>query len=41
MPSSGRSLKDYLVCPPQLWLDGIYTGRNTLRQFVAVPLGVG
>jgi hypothetical protein len=33
--------QDYLVCPPQLWLDGIYTGRGTLRQFVAVPLGAG
>jgi hypothetical protein len=33
--------QDYLVCPPQLWLDGIYTGRSTLRQFVAMPLGAG
>ncbi|HEY6232965.1 MAG TPA: hypothetical protein VIW64_17005 [Pyrinomonadaceae bacterium] len=33
--------QDYLVCPPQLWLDGIYTSRGTTRQFLAVPLGGG
>ncbi|HYY56079.1 MAG TPA: hypothetical protein VE842_02050 [Pyrinomonadaceae bacterium] len=33
--------QDYLVCPPQLWLDGINTGRGTIRQFVAMPLGLG
>jgi hypothetical protein len=33
--------QDYLVCPPQLWLDGIYTDRGTTRQFVAMPLGSG
>jgi len=33
--------QDYLVCPPQLWLDGIYTGAGTIRQFVAMPLGRG
>lgn len=33
--------QDYLVCPPQLWLDGINTGHGVVRQFVAVPLGLG
>jgi len=33
--------QDYLVCPPQLWLDGIYTDRGTTRQFLATPLGQG
>jgi Trypsin-like peptidase domain len=33
--------QDYLVCPPQPWLDGINSGSGTVRQFVAVPLGRG
>jgi hypothetical protein len=33
--------QDYLVCPPQLWLDGINAGQGVVRQFVAVPLGLG
>jgi hypothetical protein len=33
--------QDYLVCPPQPWLDGINSGHGTIRQFVAVPLGRG
>lgn len=33
--------QDYLVCPPQLWLDGIYTERGMVRQFLAMPLGLG
>jgi hypothetical protein len=33
--------QNYLVCPPQLWLDGINAGREFVRQFVAVPLGHG
>ena len=31
--------QDYVVCPGQLWLDGINSGPATIRQFVAVPLG--
>jgi hypothetical protein len=31
--------QNYLVCPDQLWLDGINTGSGTVRQFVAMPLG--
>lgn len=33
--------QDYLVCPPQLWLDGVNTGSETVRQFVATPTGSG
>jgi hypothetical protein len=32
---------DYLVCPPQPWLDGINAGEGFIRQFVAMPLGQG
>ena len=32
---------DYLVCPPQPWLDGINAGDGLIRQFVAMPLGSG
>ncbi len=33
--------QDYIVCPNQPWLDGINTGRGSVRQFVAMPLGKG
>lgn len=33
--------QDYLVCPPQLWLDGINGGHGFVRQFVATELGMG
>lgn len=33
--------QDYVVTPPQPWLDGIANGRGTIRQFVAMPLGLG
>jgi len=33
--------QDYVVVPPQQWLDGYKTGKNTVRQFVAMPLGQG
>jgi hypothetical protein len=32
---------DYMVCPPQPWLDGINAGEGYIRQFVAMPLGEG
>ena len=32
---------DYLVTPPQPWLDGFKTGKDTISQFVAMPLGRG
>jgi hypothetical protein len=36
-----RDTEDYLVCPPQPWLDGINSGDGHIRQFVAMPLGMG
>jgi hypothetical protein len=33
--------QNYLVCPDQLWLDGINAGDGFVRQFVAVALGSG
>jgi hypothetical protein len=33
--------QNYLVCPPQPWLDGINAGNGYIRQFVAMPLGMG
>jgi len=33
--------QNYLVCPDQLWLDGINAGQGFVRQFVAVALGSG
>ena len=36
-----RETEDYMVCPPQPWLDGINSGDGHIRQFVAMPLGMG
>lgn len=33
--------QNYMVIPKQPWLDGIATGKGTIRQFVAMPLGMG
>ena len=33
--------QNYLVCPNQPWLDGINSGRGSVSQFVAMPLGLG
>src|SRR3954447_4068299 len=33
--------QDYVVVPEQPWLDGINAGRGSIRQFVAMPLGMG
>lgn len=32
---------DYMVSPPQFWIDGINAGDDYIRQFVAMPLGMG
>ncbi|AYF78595.1 hypothetical protein D7D52_00870 [Nocardia yunnanensis] len=37
----GRDPQNYVVLPKQPWLDGINSGAGTIRQFVAVPLGLG
>ncbi|MCQ4202169.1 hypothetical protein M4J06_006506 [Streptomyces coelicoflavus] len=36
-----RDPQNYVVLPRQPWLDGINSGSGTVRQFVAVPLGMG
>lgn len=33
--------QNYLAVPRQPWLDGFNTGAGVIRQFVAVPLGIG
>jgi len=33
--------QNYIVCPDQPWLDGINAGNGFIRQFVAMPLGMG
>jgi len=33
--------QDYVVCPDQPWLDGINAGDGFIKQFVAMPLGMG
>lgn len=33
--------QNYVVCPDQPWLDGIHTAHEFIRQFVAMPLGLG
>jgi hypothetical protein len=33
--------QNYVVCPDQPWLDGINAGDGVVRQFVAMPLGLG
>lgn len=33
--------QDYIVCPDQPWLDGINAGDGYIRQFIAMPLGMG
>lgn len=33
--------QDYVICPAQPWLDGINSGEGYIRQFVAMPLGMG
>ncbi len=35
------SPQDYVVVPNQPWLDGINTGHGLVRQFIAMPLGLG
>jgi len=39
--SLSRGRQDYLVVPDQPWLDGINAGKGVIRQFVAMPLGMG
>lgn len=36
-----RQPQNYLVAPKQPWLDGYHVTRDSIRQFVAMPLGDG
>jgi len=36
-----KTKEDYIVCPEQPWLDGINAGDGYIKQFVAMPLGMG
>lgn len=36
-----KSKQDYVVVPDQPWLDGINAGEGFIKQFVAMPLGMG
>lgn len=36
-----KNNQDYIVIPTQRWMDGICSGENVVRQFVAMPLGKG
>ncbi|MEU6658968.1 hypothetical protein [Streptomyces sp. NPDC046821] len=44
LPWSDRLSRDpqnYVVIPRQPWLDGVKSGKGKVRQFVALPLGLG
>ncbi len=36
-----KANQNYLVAPDQPWLDGINSGNDVIRQFVAMPIGMG
>ena len=40
-PELDASERDYVVVPPQPWLDGFCVAKDVVRQFVAMPLGSG
>lgn len=37
----GQTVQDYVVIPGQHWLDGFCVDKDTVCQFVAMPLGAG
>jgi hypothetical protein len=39
--AQNKPIQDYVVVPNQLWLDGIATNVGKVRQFVAMPVGMG
>ena len=40
-PGLSKDPQNYMVRPEQPWLDGVVTGDGVVRQFVAMPLGMG
>lgn len=39
--SEKKSIQDYVVVPSQMWIDGFAIAPGVVRQFVAMPLGMG
>ncbi|KAI1734827.1 hypothetical protein F4680DRAFT_331499 [Xylaria scruposa] len=39
--SHNESIQDYIVVPQQPWIDGFAVSPGVVRQFVAMPLGMG
>lgn len=39
--SENKNIQDYVVVPSQPWLDGFAVSPGVVRQFVAMPLGMG
>lgn len=39
--NKNKANQNYLVAPDQPWLDGVNSGNDVIRQFVAMPLGMG
>lgn len=39
--AQGKSIQDYVVIPPQPWIDGFATAGGEVKQFVAMPCGSG
>ncbi|KAI1657025.1 hypothetical protein F4813DRAFT_361337 [Daldinia decipiens] len=39
--ASRGKIQDYVVAPPQIWLDGIATSPGVVRQLIAMPTGQG
>ncbi|KAF2971846.1 hypothetical protein GQX73_g1661 [Xylaria multiplex] len=39
--SENKNIQDYIVAPQQLWIDGFAVAPGVVRQFVAMPLGMG
>jgi hypothetical protein len=37
----GLHKKDYMVAPPQQWIDGYVVEKDIIRQFIAAPQGMG
>ncbi|KAI0534885.1 hypothetical protein GGR58DRAFT_33352 [Xylaria digitata] len=39
--SENKNIQDYIVAPRQPWIDGFAVAPGVVRQFVAMPLGMG
>jgi len=41
LKAKNGDIQDYAVSPPQAWIDGFNVGKEVIRQFVSMPLGMG